>query len=241
MLSGLGLLGLLSARGLLCLFRKKFKKKKNKIKGGYLEIPVHDSILVAVVDALEDLLDAVRRVRLAVELARHNVLEQLAARHPGTHQPINQLVDCNHRSSGSNVSNQILIDNRPLVIQWRLHKGACLTLHGGLTKGDGMTLHDGLTKHGGLTKGDELTKHGKLTKGDGMTKHGGLTKGDGLTLHGGLTKGDGMTKGDGLTKQGGLTKGAGLMNLQVEDEVVETLLLYAVMQAHCNKQTTTYS
>ena len=43
---------------------------------------MHDSILVAVIHALEDLLDAVRRVRLAVELARHNVLEQLAARHP---------------------------------------------------------------------------------------------------------------------------------------------------------------
>lgn len=37
---------------------------------------------MAVIDALEDLLDAVRRVRLAVELARNDVLEQLAARHP---------------------------------------------------------------------------------------------------------------------------------------------------------------
>lgn len=48
----------------------------------HLEIPVNDAVLVAVIDALQDLLDAVRRVRLAVELARHDVLEQLAARHP---------------------------------------------------------------------------------------------------------------------------------------------------------------
>ena len=49
---------------------------------GNLEVAVHDAVRVAVGDGLDDLLHAVRRVRLAVELARHDVLEQLAARHP---------------------------------------------------------------------------------------------------------------------------------------------------------------
>ena len=39
---------------------------------------MHDSVLVAVVDALQDLLDAVGGVGLGVELAGHDVLEQLA-------------------------------------------------------------------------------------------------------------------------------------------------------------------
>ena len=45
----------------------------------YLKVPVHDPVLVAVVDALQDLLDAVGGVGLGVELAGHDVLEQLAA------------------------------------------------------------------------------------------------------------------------------------------------------------------
>ena len=40
-----------------------------------------DSTSVTVVDAFEDLLDAVRRIRLRVELPRHYVLEQLASGH----------------------------------------------------------------------------------------------------------------------------------------------------------------
>ena len=40
-----------------------------------------DAVHVTVVDALQDLLDAVRRVRLGVELPRHDVLEQLAPGH----------------------------------------------------------------------------------------------------------------------------------------------------------------
>ena len=48
---------------------------------------MHDVVRVAVGDGLEDLLHALRRVRLAVELARHDVLEQLAARHP-TRAPV---------------------------------------------------------------------------------------------------------------------------------------------------------
>ena len=52
----------------------------------HLEIPVHDAILVAVIDALQDLLDAVRRVGFAVELAGDNVFEQFASRHPGNAQ-----------------------------------------------------------------------------------------------------------------------------------------------------------
>ena len=40
-----------------------------------------DAVHVTVVDALQDLLDAVRRVRLRVELARNDVLEQLAPGH----------------------------------------------------------------------------------------------------------------------------------------------------------------
>ena len=45
----------------------------------YLKVPVHDPVLVAVVDALQDLLDAVGGVGLGVELAGNDVLEQLAA------------------------------------------------------------------------------------------------------------------------------------------------------------------
>lgn len=48
----------------------------------YLEISVHDAVLVTMIDALQDLLDAVGSVRLAVEFSGHNVLEQLTARHP---------------------------------------------------------------------------------------------------------------------------------------------------------------
>lgn len=44
-----------------------------------LEVSVHDVVHVTVIDRLEDLLDAVGRVRLAVILASHDVLEQLAA------------------------------------------------------------------------------------------------------------------------------------------------------------------
>ena len=48
----------------------------------HFEVAVADAVLVAVLDRLEDLLHAVARVRLRVELARHDVLEELAARHP---------------------------------------------------------------------------------------------------------------------------------------------------------------
>lgn len=48
----------------------------------YLEISVHDAVLVTMIDALQDLLDAVGSVRLAVEFSGHNVLEELTARHP---------------------------------------------------------------------------------------------------------------------------------------------------------------
>ncbi len=51
-----------------------------------LEVPVNDAILVAVVHALQDLLDAVRGVGLGVELAGHDVLEQLSAGHPAKAQ-----------------------------------------------------------------------------------------------------------------------------------------------------------
>ena len=47
------------------------ERKKN-----HLEIPVDDTVLVAVIDALQDLLNTMRCVRLAVELARNNILKQ---------------------------------------------------------------------------------------------------------------------------------------------------------------------
>lgn len=40
---------------------------------------MHNSIVVAVVYAFQDLLDTVRRVRFAVEFSRHDILEQFAA------------------------------------------------------------------------------------------------------------------------------------------------------------------
>lgn len=40
---------------------------------------MHDSVVMAVMDAFEDLLDTVRGVRFAVELSRDYVLEELAA------------------------------------------------------------------------------------------------------------------------------------------------------------------
>ena len=52
--------------------------------GGYLEVPVHHPVAVAVVDGLQDLLDTVGRVRLRVELSGHNILKQFATRHPVT-------------------------------------------------------------------------------------------------------------------------------------------------------------
>ena len=48
----------------------------------YLEVPVHDTVGMAVVDGLQDLLDAVRGVGFRVELPGHDVFEQLPARHP---------------------------------------------------------------------------------------------------------------------------------------------------------------
>jgi len=41
----------------------------------YLEVPVDDTIGVAVVDALQDLLDAVTCIFLAVELSSNNVIK----------------------------------------------------------------------------------------------------------------------------------------------------------------------
>ena len=49
--------------------------KKIKIKNNHLEIPVHYAVLMAVVDALQNLLNAMRRIRLAVEFTGDNVLE----------------------------------------------------------------------------------------------------------------------------------------------------------------------
>lgn len=49
----------------------------------HLEIPVNDAVLVTMVDALQNLLDAVRRIRFAVEFAGNDVLEEFAARHTG--------------------------------------------------------------------------------------------------------------------------------------------------------------
>jgi len=51
-----------------------------------LEISVHHSVHVAVIDALQDLLDAVRRVGLGVELPGDNVLEEFAAGHAETNR-----------------------------------------------------------------------------------------------------------------------------------------------------------
>ncbi len=49
----------------------------------HLEIPVNDAVLVTMVDALQNLLDAVRRIGFAVEFAGNDVLEEFAARHTG--------------------------------------------------------------------------------------------------------------------------------------------------------------
>ncbi len=48
----------------------------------HLEIPVYDAVLVTVIDTLQDLLDAVGRVRFAVKFTGDNVLEEFATRHP---------------------------------------------------------------------------------------------------------------------------------------------------------------
>lgn len=45
----------------------------------YLEIPVNDTILMAMIDTLQDLLDAMRRVRFTVELPGDDVFEQFPA------------------------------------------------------------------------------------------------------------------------------------------------------------------
>ena len=55
----------------------------NSLSGvAYLEVPVHDTIGMAVVDRLQDLLDAVRGVGFRVELSGHDVFKELPARHP---------------------------------------------------------------------------------------------------------------------------------------------------------------
>ena len=48
---------------------------------------MNHSVLVAVIDALKDLLDAMRGVRFAVKLSGHNVFEELTSRHPNTNCP----------------------------------------------------------------------------------------------------------------------------------------------------------
>ena len=45
----------------------------------WFQVPVDNTIGMAMLDALQDLLDAFRGVGLAVELARDDVLEQFAA------------------------------------------------------------------------------------------------------------------------------------------------------------------
>ena len=42
----------------------------------YLEIPVDNSILMAMIDTLQDLLDAMRCVRFTVELPSDDIFEQ---------------------------------------------------------------------------------------------------------------------------------------------------------------------
>ena len=43
---------------------------------------MHDTVGMAVVDRLQDLLDAVRGVGFRVELSGHDVFKELPARHP---------------------------------------------------------------------------------------------------------------------------------------------------------------
>jgi hypothetical protein len=50
----------------------------------YLQISVDDPVVVAVVDALEDLLDAVGGVGLAVKFPRDDVLEEFATGDPAS-------------------------------------------------------------------------------------------------------------------------------------------------------------
>lgn len=45
----------------------------------YFQIPVHNSVMVAVVNAFQDLLNTVRGVGLAVEFPGDNILEQFSA------------------------------------------------------------------------------------------------------------------------------------------------------------------
>lgn len=45
---------------------------------------MNHSALVAVIDRLQDLLDAMRGIGLGVKLSGHNVLEQFASGHPET-------------------------------------------------------------------------------------------------------------------------------------------------------------
>jgi hypothetical protein len=47
----------------------------------HLEIPVNDAVLVTMVNTLQNLLDAVRRICFAVEFASNDILEELATRH----------------------------------------------------------------------------------------------------------------------------------------------------------------
>ena len=48
----------------------------------HLEVPVDDTVGMAVVHRLQDLLDAVRGIGFRVEPSGHDVLKQLSARHP---------------------------------------------------------------------------------------------------------------------------------------------------------------
>lgn len=45
----------------------------------YFQVPVHDSVMVAVVDAFQDLLNTMGGIRLAVKFSRNDVLEKLSA------------------------------------------------------------------------------------------------------------------------------------------------------------------
>lgn len=45
----------------------------------YFQVPVHNSVMVAVVDAFQDLLNTMGGIRLAVKFSRNDVLEKLSA------------------------------------------------------------------------------------------------------------------------------------------------------------------
>lgn len=63
-----------------------------------LKVPVYNIIVMAVIDTLEDLLNAVRGISFAIELSGYDVLEQLTSSYPAIQRrTLGTVTNCNSK------------------------------------------------------------------------------------------------------------------------------------------------